>query len=143
MATKCPKCGSDHTQAIRAVLQAGTTYSTGSINGMGLGTDGAGVFTGTSSSMSQTTLAARFAPPKKPKKLEMIAGGVLALASTPWLFSKSPLMAISLGLLAWWAWEIRAYMKRNKEYQERFPVWKTFNDRGYLCNQCGVSFLPR
>jgi hypothetical protein len=52
-----------------------------------------------------------------------------------------PLMAISLGLLAWWAREIRAYMKRNKEYQERFPVWKTFNDRGYLCNQCGSSFI--
>ena len=105
MAITCPKCGSDHTQAIRAVLQSGTTYSTGSINGMGLGTSGAGVFSGTSSSTSQTTLAARFAPPKKPKKLEMIAGGVLALAATPWLFSKSPLMVISLGLLLWWAWE--------------------------------------
>ncbi len=142
MATTCPKCGSDHTQAIRAVLQSGTTYSTGAVNGMGLGTGGAGVFSGTSSNTSQTHLAARFAEPKKPKKLEMIAGAVMSLATSPWLFSKEPLAFITLGIMAWWAWEIRAYMKRNKEYQERFPVWKTFNDRGYLCHGCGSSFLP-
>ena len=61
MGYKCPKCGGENTQAIRAVLQSGTTYSTGVVNGMGLGTDGAGVFAGNTSSTSQTHLAARFA----------------------------------------------------------------------------------
>ena len=41
MGYKCPKCGGEHTQAIRAVLQSGTTYSTGAVNGMGLGAGGA------------------------------------------------------------------------------------------------------
>ncbi len=143
MAIVCPKCGSTHTQAIRAARQAGTTYTTGSINGMGLGTGGADVLTGTSSNTSQTELAVRFSPPQKPKKLEMIAGGIFSLATSPWLFSKQPLTIISLGMLAWWAWEIRVYQKRNKEYQERLPVWKTFNDRGYFCNGCASSFLPQ
>lgn len=87
--------------------------------------------------------AYRFAPPKKPKKLEIIAGAIMSLATSPWLFSKEPLAFITLGIMAWWAWEIRAYMKRNKEYQERLPVWKAFNDRGYLCHGCGSSFLPK
>lgn len=140
MGIQCPRCGSDHTQAIRAVIQSGTTYSTGSVVGVGLSTDGAGTFTGTSAGTSQTALAARFSQPKKPKKLEMIAGGVLALAATPWLFSKSPLMAISLGLLAWWAWEVRAYMKRNKRYQEDYPTWKKMYDHGFYCHSCTNAF---
>lgn len=90
MAITCPKCGGTHTQSIKAITQAGTTYSTGSMSGVGLGTDGAAVFTGSSSNTSQTGLAARFAPPKKPKKLESIAGGILALAATPWLFQQKP-----------------------------------------------------
>jgi len=141
MGMQCPKCGSDHVQAIRTVLQSGTTYSTGSFNGVGLGTDGSGVFSGSSNGTSQTHLAARFNPPKKPKKLEMIAGGVLTLATTPWLFSKSLLMAISLGLLAWWAWEVRTYMKRHKEYVRDYAVWNAYNHGGYLCHRCGTSYI--
>ena len=49
MSIQCPKCGSDHIQSIRAVLQSGTTYSTGSVVGVGVGTNGAGTFGGTTS----------------------------------------------------------------------------------------------
>lgn len=140
MAIICPKCGGTHTQSIKAITQAGTTYSTGSMSGVGLGTDGAAVFTGSSSNTSQTALAARFAPPKKPKKLESIAGGILALATTPWLFSKTPLMVIPLGLLAWWAWEVRAFMKRNKQYQEEYPIWKNMQAHGFYCHSCANAF---
>ena len=143
MAIQCPKCGSDQVQSIRAILQSGTTYTTGAINGMGLGTAGAGVFTGTSTSTSQTTLAARFSPPKKPRKLEIIAGGVLSLAVSPWIFSKSPLVAISLGLIAWWAWDIYAYMKRDKKYKEEYPIWKNLHEHGFYCHRCANVFLAK
>jgi len=141
MAIKCPKCSSEKTQSVRAILQSGTTYSTGSMTGMGLGTDGAGVFSGSSSSTSQTHLAARFAPPKKPKKLEIIAGGILSLASSPWLFSGTPLMAISIGLIALWAWELRSYSKKNKKYQQEYPIWQSLHSNGFYCHTCANAFM--
>ncbi len=141
MGIQFPKCGSEHVQSIKAVLQSRTVYNTGSINGIGLGTSGAGVFAGNSISTSQTMLPARFAPPKKPSKIEIIAGGVLALAASPWLFSKSPLMFISLGLLAWWAWEACSFTKKNKQYQKDYPVWKAFYNNAYLCHHCGNYFF--
>ncbi len=140
MSIQCPKCGSDHIQSIRAVLQSGTTYSTGSVVGVGVGTNGAGTFGGTTSNTSQTTLAARFSPPKKPKKLEIIAGAIMSLATSPWLFSKSPLMAITIGIILWWLWEIRAYKKRDKIYKEQYPIWKNMQDYGYYCHRCGNAF---
>lgn len=139
MGIQCPKCGSDHVQSIKAVLQSGTIYSTGSMTGVGLGTDGAGVFAG-SGSTSQTTLAARFSPPKKPKKLEIITDGILSLATSPWLFSKSPLMAVSIGVIVWWAWEVRAYIKRCKKYRMDYPVWKNMHDHGFCCHRCTNVF---
>jgi hypothetical protein len=86
-----------HVQSIKAILQSGTTYSTGSVIGVDAGTDGAGVFSGNSSNTSQTALAARFSQPRKPKKLEMIGGTVMALATSSWLFSKGPLVFLQLG----------------------------------------------
>lgn len=143
MGTQCPNCGGNHTQAIRAVIQAGTTYSNGSVVGVGVGTSGAGTFAGSSSTTSQTTLAARFSEPKKPKKLEMIAGGIMSVATSPWLFSKTPLAFITIGLVAWWAWETRAYLKRSKRYAEHYPVWKNMYDYGYYCHACGNAFAVR
>lgn len=140
MAIQCPKCESDQVQSIKAITQSGTTYSTGSIVGIGVGTTGAGTFGGTTASTSQTTLAARFSPPKKPKKLEIIAGAVMSLATSPWLFSKSPLMAITIGIMLWWAWEIRAYKKRDKIYNEQYPIWKNMQDYGYYCHRCANTF---
>ena len=143
MGIQCPKCGGDHVQSIKAILQSGTTYSTGSVIGVGAGTDGAGVFSGSSSNTSQTALAARFSQPKKPKKVEMIAGAVMALATSPWLFSKSPLVFFNLAILAWLAWEIHIFMKRNKRYQEDYPKWKALHDNGFFCHRCGETFASR
>lgn len=143
MGIQCAQCGSHHVQSIKAILQSGTTYSTGSVIGVGAGTDGAGVFSGSSSNTSQTALAARFSPPKKPKKLEMIAGTVMALATSPWLFSKGPLAFFNLAILAWLAWEIHVFMKRNKRYQEDYPKWKALHDNGFFCHRCGTTFASR
>ncbi|MHA6851680.1 hypothetical protein [Ralstonia pseudosolanacearum] len=143
MGIQCPKCSSDNVQSIRAVLQSGTTYSTGSIVGVGVGTDGAGTFGGSTASTSQTSLAARFSPPKKPKKLEIISGAVMSLATSPWLFSKTPLMAITIGIILWWVWEILAYKKRDKKYKEEYPIWKNMHDHGYYCHRCSYTFLVK
>jgi len=140
MGTQCPKCGGHHTQAISAVVQSGTTQSTGSMTGIGVGTDSVGTFVGMSNSTSQTILASRFAAPKKPKKLEMIAGSVLVLATSPWLFSKTPLAFISLGLAAWLAWEIFVFRKRNKEYQARLPDWQWMYKSCSYCHSCTNVF---
>ena len=141
MTIQCPKCGSDQVQSVRAILHSGTTFTTGSVSGVGVGTNGAGTFAGTGSSTSQTTLAARFSPPKKPSKLEVIGGTVLGLATSPFLFSGSPLAFLSLAILAWLAWEVRAYMKRDKKYKNEYPMWKNLHDHGFYCHRCASTFL--
>lgn len=143
MSIQCPHCSSEHVQSIKAIRQSGTSYSSGSMSGVGLSADGGGVFTGSGSSINQTALAARFAPPAKPKKLEIIAGGVLSAACSPFLLSKSPLMILSLGMLAWWAWEIRAYRQRDQKYKEQYPHWKELHDHGFYCHRCAHSFLVK
>ncbi|MGA4332311.1 hypothetical protein ACI2U6_16440 [Ralstonia nicotianae] len=143
MGIKCVKCAGEQVQSIRTVLQAGTTYSTGSVSGVGVGTNGFGAFAGATHSTSQTNLAMRFSPPKKPKKLESIAGVILSLLTSPWLFSKTPLMAISIGFILWTVYEFRKFSRLNKKYQEEYPVWRKFHDEGFLCHTCGTSFIPR
>lgn len=144
MEMKCPKCGGQHVQAVRVILQSGTTFSNGSVTGVGLG-DGAGVFAGTTSGINQTTLAARFSPPKKPSKVEMIGAGVMALASSPWLAASGPdamWRYLNLALWATFAWFVWSYRKKSAVYKERYPNWKAMHDNGFYCHRCGTSYFP-
>lgn len=143
MGMQCPKCGSEHVQAVRVILQAGTTFSNGSMTGIGVGS-GAGVFTATTSGMNQTTLAARFSPPKKPSRLEVIGTGVLALASSPWLGASGPDVAwryLNLALWATFAFFVWIYRRKAAEYKDTYPKWKAMHDNGFYCHRCGTSYI--
>ena len=84
MGIQCPKCGSEHVQAVRVILQSGTSFNNGTVTGVGVG-DGTTGYVGTVSGTSKTTLAARFSPPVKPALWSVIAVGIMPLVSSPWL----------------------------------------------------------
>ncbi|QBP73855.1 hypothetical protein E2K99_01995 [Herbaspirillum huttiense] len=144
MGIQCPKCSGENVQAIRAILQSGTTFSSGTVTGIGVG-DGSGVFVGTTSGTSQTTLASRFSAPKKPSKLEVIGTGVMALASSPWLAANGPDVMWRYMNLAFWAvfaWFVWSYRKKSADYKEKYPKWKALHDNGYYCHRCGTAYIP-
>ena len=59
MALHCPQCSSEQVQAVRVILDSGTSFNSSTVTGVAVG-NGGGAFVGTAGGTSQTTLAARF-----------------------------------------------------------------------------------
>jgi hypothetical protein len=119
MGIQCPKCGGEHVQAIRVILQSGTSFSNGTVTGVGVG-DGATGYVGTVSSTSKTTLAARFSPPIQPALWPVVAQGAIALASSPWLQAHGPDVGwryLSLALWANLAHSVWSYRRKSAAYK--------------------------
>lgn len=144
MGIQCPKCGSEHVQAVKVILQTGTTHSSGSVTGVGGGTDGGGAFVGISYGSSQTTLASRFSTPRKPALWAEIAIGLIALATSPWLAAHGPdagFRYASLAVWAFFAYSFWGYRKKSAAYKDQYPKWKALYDSGFFCHKCGNAFL--
>jgi ribosomal protein S27AE len=145
MGMQCPKCGGDHVQAVRAILQSGTSFSSGIVSGVGAGSGG-GMFVGTTSGTSQTTLAARFSPPKKPTRGLMIFMGIVALATSPWLQANGPDVGFKYANMAIWlllAYFVWSYRKESAVYKKQYPVWKAMHDDGFYCHRCGHAYISQ
>lgn len=141
MEMKCPKCGGQHVQAIRVILQSGTSFNSGTVTG--IGSDG-GTYVGTTGGMSQTNLAARFSMPKKPARGLMIFMGVVALASSPWLQASGADIGFRYVNIAIWgvfAYFVWSFRKESAAYKEQYPKWKAMYDNGFFCHRCGTSYL--
>jgi predicted nucleic-acid-binding Zn-ribbon protein len=144
MAIQCPKCGGEHVQAVKVILQSGTSFSSGTMTGLGVGTEGVGTYVGTSSGTSQTTLAARFSAPKKPALWAEIAIGLIALATSPWLAAHGPdagFRYASLAVWAFFAYSFWGYRKKSAAYKVYYPKWKAMYDSGFFCHKCGNTFV--
>lgn len=144
MGILCPKCGGEHVQAVSVILQSGTSFNSGTVTGLGVGTGGAGTFVGTSNGTSQTTLASRFSPPKKPALWAEIAIGIIALAFSPMLGASGPDAGwryLSMAVWAFFAYSFWGYMKKSSVYKEQYPKWKAMYDSGFFCHRCGNTFL--
>jgi hypothetical protein len=145
MKIQCPKCGGEHVQSVRVVVQSGTTHTTGVFTGVGVGTDGVGGGVGYSSSVGKTSLASKFSPPDKPTKLPTIILGLAALGSTPWLqahgddvgFRYASMVVWTIFALIVWK-DVRDW----KKYKEYFGIWQPLYNKGFHCNSCGASFIP-
>ncbi len=110
MGIQCPKCGSDHVQSVRVILDSGTSLSSGTVTGVGVGSGATG-YVGTMNGVSQTSLAQRFSPPRKP------------------------------ALWAVFAHAVWSYRKKSAVYKVEFPKWKALYDSGFFCHRCGHTFL--
>ncbi len=143
MGIQCPKCGSDHVQSVRVILDSGTSLSSGTVTGVGVGSGATG-YVGTVNGVSKTNLAHRFSPPKKPALWAVFALGVLPLVSSPWLAASGPDVAfryMNLALWAVFAHAVWSYRKKSAVYKVEFPKWKALYDSGFFCHRCGHTFL--
>ncbi|WP_156970657.1 hypothetical protein [Andreprevotia chitinilytica] len=146
MAVQCPKCGGNHTQAIRVVVQSGTSMSSGVVTGVGIGTGGVGVGLGTTTSISKTSLAAKFSQPDKPTIAPTVVLGLAALGSTPWLQAHGPDVGFryaSIGVWLIFLFILRRDFKQWKEYREYHKIWEPLYTKGFHCNECGFAFIPK
>ncbi|MFT4242173.1 MAG: hypothetical protein QM569_07805 [Acidovorax sp.] len=146
MALHCPQCDSENVQAVRVILDSGTSFNSGTVTGVAVGSNGGGTFVGTSGSTSQTTLAARFSPPVKPALWAVIALGLLPLVTSPWLAASGPDAAwryMNLALWAVFAHAVWSYRRKSAAYKEHLPKWKALHDHGFFCHRCGHTFMTK
>lgn len=151
---ECPKCNSDQVQAIKVILESGTIKSTGSFTGAGstFGSGRPGMVVGSSSSVSQTNLAASLSAPPKGKIFPVIFLGLLfvicALTAMVFLSSQAHdrgfgyfwlFLAAIAGVSIWFLLEKYKTMSRN--YREQYPTWQKFYGSGFYCHRCGNKYL--
>jgi hypothetical protein len=146
MGLKCPNCGSDHTQAVSAVVQSGTSFSSGIVTGIGIGTGGVGAGVGTTTSISKTNLAARFSAPDKPTKIPTIILGLAAFGSTPWLQATGSDVGFRYASMVVWLiflLIVAKDWKGWKTYNEYKRIWEPLYSKGFYCHSCDKSFFPK
>ena len=140
MSLLCKKCGSSHVQAVKVILDSGTSSGSGTFSGYGVGTSNSGVVTGVTSTYSQTNLASRFNPPAKGKSRGkyilwcLLLGGISFLAGPDpaKYFLTANAIIISIGIFL--------NEKKIKAYNENIGPWRNLYENGFFCHQCGSVF---
>lgn len=148
MSLICKKCGSSHVQAVKVILDSGTSSGSGAFSGYGVGTSNSGVVTGVTSTYSQTNLASRFNPPEKGKSrgayiLWIFLFGMLAISFGGLLEGPKYSQALYiiwgiLGILFYYA--IQKNEKKIKAYNKNIGPWRNLYENGFFCHQCGSVF---
>jgi hypothetical protein len=151
MDAKCPNCGSDQTQSVQMMMQAGTTRgtSTTSMSGVGIGFSGGigiGVGSASSSTFSQSDLVRKFRLPGCPHRsaaLPIIAA-LLGMASL--MLWKYSLYGPALYLMAIGAILMVIFMAQGpsiKRQQEEWHKRRVYLSRAWLCHRCGQDWIPQ
>lgn len=171
----CPACAFHDTQKVSAIVQSGTviTETAGTTVGVGY-MYGAGDFMAIgemrSTSLGQSGLAMLLAPPARPlmpadtSNLTVNSLGIFAALtglfslllfaskgenpSLPSLAVAAALLALALGLAAWWAWRnAQRDLKAGWEsYHLQAAVWQSSMqnwERLCFCPRCGCVFDPQ
>jgi len=136
MNLNCPKCNSENTQKLSAIVAGGTIHSRShgtSVGGGGFTTGGlgGGVMSTSTTGMSQTELAKRLsAPRKKYWALFIVALGVISAPTVVGF-----LVGVPLGLYLFFA-------KNQKYNREVYPKLKADWDQSFYCHRCEAVFIP-
>lgn len=164
---KCPHCGSEHTQKITSIVDAGTTSHSGRTTGH---TTGAGMVNGkialmsgtttsTTSGTSTTALAASLGQPSERPVLGMawtwfrysFAGFLLfvVLASTvlDWIFpgfgkSSWPMLVAFLSIIAFAVKCFFDAVSNKKWNADEYPGLSYRWMNGYFCHRCENIYVP-
>lgn len=137
----CPKCNSETTQKLSAIVDSGTSHSQSVSVGSYGGTVGGSAQFGTTNSTTNTTtrtaLAQKLAAPKKKATILLLVGlGFLALIT--WgLFGKflGLIPAAGIGYFAW-----LKYQKNCAYNAEVLPGLLDTWNRSYYCHRCENIF---
>lgn len=145
----CPKCSSDQTQKITAIVSSGTTHSIGRTNSVGVASVGGkmalGTSTGTTRTTSTSVLASKLnAPVKKSESY------LLAFIFVMCLFGWIPVaifhifgILISAGFGYWLFVKLKKNAEAAKAYnRDVFPNQFSAWDQGFYCHRCEHSFIP-
>lgn len=139
----CPKCKSDNTQKLSAVVASGTSHSQSVSVGSYGGTAGGAAQFGTTSSTTNTTtqsvLAKKLAAPSKKKTILVLVGFAFLMLLAWGMFGKllGTLAAAGLGY-----WGFTIYTK-NVAYNA--TVWPGLFDswnQSFYCHRCENVFKP-
>lgn len=161
MDLSCPKCKSDSTQKITAIVDNGTTHSTGRSSSVGIATTGRGFGVGsavtTSSSVSKTALATKFARPKPKPKVYPIAGTIFLMLLVGWIPSSVVASILGggtfAGLIGFLTFGGTSYLLFKflakkalaiKEYNTNlYPRLLHDWENGFFCHRCEAVFVPQ
>lgn len=161
MELNCPKCKSENTQKITAIVDSGTTHSRGKTTSVGVGSVGGrmavGSSTGTTNTTHKTALAQKFpTPSKRPEGyIVKFVFGTLLVGSLGYFLLTSitnthgGLFSIILGLIAYGVTGkfLLQFLKNksdaNKAYNETvYPQEQRAWDNGFYCHRCENVFVP-
>jgi len=139
----CPKCKSENTQKLSAIVATGTSHSTSHSVGAAGGTVGGQAAFGTTSSTTNTVtrsaLAQKLSAPAKKKTILVIVGFAF-LALIVWgMFGKF------LGLLAAGGVGYLGFIIYTKNVAYNTAVWPGLFeewDRSFYCHRCETVFKP-
>lgn len=147
--TRCPHCGTDHTQALAVMLQLGTQRGRAhaTLAGLGFGPGPVvGLGLGSSTLFTQTDFARRFQLPPFPGPS---SGPALFCAGAGAGLLLSMLLGSVLASLVFLACVILALViqvRASRQARGRQDEWRRRRDyqaAAWVCHRCGRDFLPR
>lgn len=157
----CPKCRSENTQKITAIVDSGTTHSRGTTTSVGVGSVGGrlavGSSTGTTNTTHKTALAQKFPTPSKRSEgyVVKLVLGTVVIGSVAYAILTSVtnthggFFDLVLGALAYGVTGklLLGFLKRkadaNKVYNETvYPQEQRAWEHGFFCHRCENVFVP-
>ncbi len=136
---QCTKCGSENTQRLQVVFDGGThnidTKSNSVSGGVVGGFMGGAVSSTSTSGTSQSTLAAKAAPPQRQS---LNTGVAIIVVAFFFMSTSSPSPYIGYALLAGGAYLVRNAYKFNKA---EWPMLRQHWENSWLCHRCGNSYV--
>jgi hypothetical protein len=137
----CPKCKSENTQKLSAIVASGTStsqsQSVGSMGGTVGGSAAFGITSSTTTTQTQSALAKKLSAPRKRATILLFVGfGFLMLLS--WgMFGKllGPLGAAALGYFAFMRFQMNSAYNAN-EYPRLLDDW----NQSFYCHRCETVF---
>jgi hypothetical protein len=137
----CPKCKSDNTQKLSAIVASGTSQSQSqSIGSMGGTVGGAAAFGMTSSTTTthtQTALAKKLAAPAKKKTILLLVGFAFLMLLSWGMFGKilGTLGAAALGYFGW-----MLFQKNTAYNADVYPGLLDEWNQSFYCHRCETVF---
>ena len=149
MDLNCPKCSSEQTQKITAIVSSGTTHSVGRTNSVGVASVGGkmaiGSSSGTTHSTSTSALAKKLAAPTRQSD-SLILPFIFVVVLVGWI----PVaimgffgVLVSGGLGYWLFQRMKTKADAAKQYNsEVYPGAIAAWENSFYCHRCEHSFIP-
>ena len=139
----CPKCSSDNTQKLSAIVDGGTSHSrsqsVGSVGGSFGGRAGFGMTSSTTNTQTQTTLAKKLSAPRKKATVLLLIGFFFLIC---FVWAILPKFVGLLGALALGYYAFTRFKKNSAYNTDVWPgLFKTWEESFY-CHRCENVFVP-